>query len=404
MSRASPPPKSDWHTRHLWQIQPVRDLLVIAGLVGLVYLGYRLSLVTVPLLLALGLAYLFEPVVRAMVRTKWFNRPLAAATIIVVAGVAIVVPAILGATFAVIQGFEFGRDVLANLDEVKLYVEEPSEEKLRALPGEFWQWLATEVHDNRENWLKSPLFEWLAANAEAIGSQVMKTGADAVTVLLKSLVSFGVLLFMAFLTAFFFFFMCTSFGSVLKFWEGLLPERKKGRYIDLARQMDRVIAAFIRGRLVIAAFQAVLFTVGYWLVGVPAPLLVGPLVAVLAILPYVSLVGIPLCILLMFLEPATGFRGEWWWILIAPAMVYGVGQAMDDYVLSPRIQGKGTGMDAPTILFASLAGGVLAGFYGLLLAIPVAACIKILLRELFWPRFRAWAEGREEDILPIENH
>ena len=53
-------------------------------------------------------------------------------------------------------------------------------------------------------------------------------------------------------------------------------------------------------------------------------------------------------------------------------------------------------------LFVSLAGGVLAGFYGLLLAIPVGACLKILLNEVFWPRFRQWAEGRARDFLPIE--
>ena len=53
------------------------------------------------------------------------------------------------------------------------------------------------------------------------------------------------------------------------------------------------------------------------------------------------------------------------------------------------------------ILFSSIAGGVLAGFYGLLLAIPVAACVKILLNEVFWPRFKKWAEGKEQDFLPI---
>ncbi len=58
-------------------------------------------------------------------------------------------------------------------------------------------------------------------------------------------------------------------------------------------------------------------------------------------------------------------------------------------------------MDTPTILFASIAGGALMGVYGLLLAIPVAACLKILLRELFWPRFKAWSEGEEKDFLPI---
>ena len=62
------------------------------------------------------------------------------------------------------------------------------------------------------------------------------------------------------------------------------------------------------------------------------------------------------------------------------------------------IQGKSTGMDTPTILFATLAGGSLMGIYGLLLAIPLAACLKILLQELFWPRFQEWIAGKRPDF------
>ena len=110
-----------------------------------------------------------------------------------------------------------------------------------------------------------------------------------------------------------------------------------------------------------------------------------------------------------WLEPSTalfglfgGGGGAWWWIIGAPALIHGAGQILDDYILTPRIQGQSTGMDTPTILFASLAGAVLAGFYGVLLAIPVAACVKIALQRLFWPRFKAWAAGRASDPLPLK--
>ena len=96
------------------------------------------------------------------------------------------------------------------------------------------------------------------------------------------------------------------------------------------------------------------------------------------------------------------FQGSWWWTLGAPVAVYFAGQAVDDYILTPAIQGKATNMDTPTILFASLAGGILAGIYGLLLAIPVAACVKLLLREVVWPRFHAWLKGAEKDFLPLK--
>ena len=69
--------------RHLWEIQPVRDVLIILAIVGLIYLGYALSLVTVPILLAILLAYLFEPVVRGLLaRYSRLKRPQAVGIIL----------------------------------------------------------------------------------------------------------------------------------------------------------------------------------------------------------------------------------------------------------------------------------------------------------------------------------
>jgi len=217
----------------------------------------------------------------------------------------------------------------------------------------------------------------------------------------QTFMSVGMLIFGACLTAFFFYFFCTSYGALLSFWEGLIPERKKGRIIDLAQQMDRVIAGFIRGRVLVGAFLAVFYGLGYMILGVPAALILGPVVGLLSIVPYVSLIGVPVSITLLWLEPGQALVDHGWFTVIAPIAVYGIGQILDDYVLSPIIQRRATDMDTPSIVFASLAGGLLAGVYGLLLAIPAAACMKILLREVFWPRFRAWAEGKERDFLPI---
>jgi predicted PurR-regulated permease PerM len=167
--------------------------------------------------------------------------------------------------------------------------------------------------------------------------------------------------------------------------------------------MDRVIAAFIRGRLTICAVLMFYYTTAYWLVGVPAPMILGPIIGALALLPYVAGVGLPIAMLLMWLQPPLpGWQGEWWWNILGPILISVGSQTLDDYVLTPSIQGKNTGMDIPTIVFASIAGGALMGVYGLLLAIPAAACIKILLREVVWPRFNDWAAGKTSDPLPID--
>ena len=95
------------------------------------------------------------------------------------------------------------------------------------------------------------------------------------------------------------------------------------------------------------------------------------------------------------------FERAWWWIVFAPILIATIAHLTDDWVLTPRIQGKSTDLAIPTILFASMAGGALGGVYGLLIAIPTTACLKILMQEVFWPRFRAWADGRAADFLPI---
>src|SRR5690606_7594610 len=98
---------------------------------------------------------------------------------------------------------------------------------------------------------------WIQNNAAAIGQalgrQALGTGAGAITAVWRSVntvIGLGLTLF---LTIFFFYFFSTGYGRVLAFWERLIPERKKGRVIDLLRQMDIVIAGFVRGRLTISA-------------------------------------------------------------------------------------------------------------------------------------------------------
>ncbi len=429
-------------TRHLWQIQPIRDLLVLAAIFGLLYLGYKLSLVTVPLLLAMLLAYLFEPVVKSLTRVEWISRRIAALIIIFGAIVVIGGPLILGGAIAVAQTADLVDTLGTNVNRLVRSVQSPEDERLReALPGEAWQdfrdmiveWQAAAEEDGLVPDEEAPPEEpaeadesgveeagvgaeiglfvfglleeagvWWRENRGQLSRQAIRTGADAVTFVIRTLTSLGFLLFAAFLTAFFFFFITVGWGHVMKFWEDLIPERRRGEFIELGKKMDRVISGFIRGRLTIAAILAVFYILSYWLIGVPAALLVGALVGVLSIAPYLSLIGIPVAIILLWLEPnSPAWRDSIWWTLIAPTAVYFAGQTADDYLLSPAIQGKSTNMDAPTILFASLAGGVLAGVYGVLVAIPVAACIKIVVVEVLWPRVKAWTKGEEPDPLPF---
>lgn len=473
---------ADWTNRHIWQIQPVRDGLMLLGVFWLLYLGYVLSVVTVPLLLAITLAYLFEPLVRILTRRGHVSRSGVAIGIILLAAVGIIGPVFIGGGFAAVQGGKYVAKLTRSVDTLVKSVRKPEDEALKnALPGGTWLRIREYLVEEEALWKawhardgaaptdaatppataptdqpaasqlpalpaaeqkapshdaaatkssaepsaeptaeasgdKQPLhppgpeyelirsgITWLGDNAGRIGQQALQRSSNVFGTVVGAAGTLGQILFGGFLTAFFFFFFCTGYGKLLAFWDGLIPEKKKGRVFELAGRMDRVIAGFVRGRLTICAILICVYSLGYWLIGVPAPLILGPIVGICCLMPFVSgAVGIPTAAILMALEPATGFQGTWWWIVGSPILIFMIAQGLDDYLLSPVIQGKNTDMDMPSILFAVIAGGALAGVYGLLIAIPTAACIKILLREVFWPKFRSWAHGEAKDFLPIE--
>jgi predicted PurR-regulated permease PerM len=479
---------------HLWQIQPLRDVMIVVAILGLLWLGYRLSIVTVPILLALLLAYLFEPVVRWATKRDRVRRPFVALSIIVISTLVVVAPAGFGIAFGLAQGSAFVQTQSANIQQLLKVLDKPEDKALRdGLPGERWRSLAdwlikqearaavdsavegakrgikgkdaessSNVNDPgakpptpdaaSENaaatltkteteaeaiqgaltstdsdsavltddagsasilpmdlvasgvaQITSQAVEWLRNHAGDLGARAVRVGAGALGTLGRVAGSFATLLFGGFLTLFFFYFFCVSWDRVLSAFKELVPIAAQPRAFELASRMDRVIAGFVRGRLTICLCQMVLFTIAYLIIGVPAAFIVGPIVGLLTLVPYGASVGMPVAMLLMALNPTlqNDIRDSWWFIVGAPMLVQGISQVLDDYILTPKIQGKNTDMSMPMILFASIAGGVLGGVYGLLLAIPVAACAKILYLELVVPRLKAWAAGKAADPLPF---
>lgn len=542
-SQPKPPgsARPDFHTLHLWQMQPVRDLLVIALVVGVIYLGKVLSPVTVPMLLALTLAYLFEPLVLRLKRRRRMSRPVASGLIVVLIVFTVAVPIVIGGAFATVQGASYAvkfweqglrlQRIAANPNDqtalnelgegswrsIGEYIQKaglasqadaagqsnsgpksdpatgpatdsatdpeanpatdssadgaldkrdpapgtapgttstgastgastgtpapptgtdppPSTGQIAALPSAVKPDLPPDVKAALKAELKAELkpelkqeiinggaphtsgerlsrfdsavayiTNWAQDNTGTIGRvtrQLFGTGAEAFVFVANFLKSAALLGFSLFLTMFFFFFFSSRWGDVREGLISMIPAHNRSRWIELAERMDTVIAAFIRGRLTIMAILSGLYIVSYWIIGVPAPLAVGLMVGILSAVPYLPLIGIPVSILLMFLMPV-GDPHTPLYIFTVPVITYALIQMSDDYLWTPLIQGKATDMDTPTILFAVLSGALLAGFYGVLLAIPIGACFKIVIKEVLVPRFREWAEGRATDILPI---
>jgi predicted PurR-regulated permease PerM len=175
----------------------------------------------------------------------------------------------------------------------------------------------------------------------------------------------------------------------------LIPASHREETWDLLHKMDQAVAGFFRGRLLIAIVSGVLYAVAWAWTGVPYWFLLGAGTGLLTIIPYVSAIGWPLAVLLKYLDVADhsgSVMSDWISIALWPSVAYLVVQFIESWWITPWVQGRTNDLSAVTVIIVVLIGGTVAGFLGLLLAIPVAACIKILLQELIVPRWEAWAK------------
>ena len=196
-----------------------------------------------------------------------------------------------------------------------------------------------------------------------------------------------------------------AWPKMLNFGKSMIMENHRDRTIFLLGEMDSAVSGFVRGRIVICSILAVLYAIGWTIVGVPYAIPLGIIVGIFTLVPYLGGIGLPLSVGLLFADQFSTHDTDpmvWWAIILWPSLIFLVCQFLDDYVLTPLIAGKATNLDPVTIVVAILAGGALAGLYGMLIAIPVAACIKILLREVLMPRIRDWIAGKVDDPLPID--
>ena len=135
-----------WIDRHLWQIQPVRDVLVLLAIVGVFWLGYKLSVVTVPVLLAITLAYLFEPVIQWATKREWVSRQGAVAGVIGACALVVVVPIVLGLSFAAVQGVQLAGNVASSASAIKTAVDNPDDEMAQAhVEGRIPIWIRDQI-------------------------------------------------------------------------------------------------------------------------------------------------------------------------------------------------------------------------------------------------------------------
>lgn len=154
----------------------------------------------------------------------------------------------------------------------------------------------------------------------------------------------------------------------------LMPQSKRklvyGVMIDLKNGMNR----YFRGQTIIAMCVGILFAIGFLIIDFPLAIPLGLFIGVLNLVPYLQIVGfIPTIILALLKAHDTG--QSFWSIMLAAIIVFCVVQAIQDWILTPRIMGKATGLNAAVILLSLSVWGSLLGFVGLIIALPLTTLI-----------------------------
>ena len=198
------------------------------------------------------------------------------------------------------------------------------------------------------------------------------------------------------------FYLLRDWDHIIEGVDGFTPPRWRPLTRRLARECDDVLGSFIRGQGLVMLAMAIYYCVTLTLMGLKLSLVVGIIAGTLTFVPYLGFaVGFAAAIVAVLVQEPTFAMFAW------VAVIFTVAQALEGNVLVPWLVGDKIGIHPVTVIFAVLAGGQLMGFTGVLIALPVAAILAVLAREVDrrWRTsefylFRATAETAPQALPP----
>jgi predicted PurR-regulated permease PerM len=326
--------------------------------VGLALLAllYLLAPVLAPFALAAMFAYLLVPGVDWLQRHR-LPRWLAALMMIVLA--ALIVFGLLLILVPVLR-----RELAALQAQFPALLE-----KLNAwLAPRLAAWLDVHVQLDAQ-WLRQLLTEHMAGHDDLVARIVAHARAGGVALLgaVGTLVLVPAVLFYTLL----------DYHAFKQRFETLIPRRWHAQTTAILAEIDALLAQFLRGQLSVMLALAVYYSAALALAGFATALPIGLLTGLLSFIPYVGFaIGLALALLAALLQFDALYG------VIAVAIVYGVGQLVESFFLTPRLVGERIGLHPIAVIFALLAFGHVFGFFGVLLALPASAALLVALRRL----------------------
>ncbi len=326
----------------------------IAALAVFVALLWLLSDVLLPFVAGMALAYLLDPIARRAERLG-IGRGLSALMIVSLVIVTLVVVVMAIAPVVSSQFISFMKHLPDDLAKLQLIVSDPSRPWSQMLGGQ------------------------MADPGKSL-SALVSQGSGYIATLLAKVWSGGravfSLLSLLIITPVVAFYLLCDWEKVVATVDGWIPLHHRDTVHALARDIDAAIAGFVRGQAVICLVLAAYYSVGLTFTGLNFGFLIGLMTGLLSFIPFVG-AGTG------FLVAAIVAIAQFWphWVsIVMVGCVFVIGQALEGYVLSPKLVGAKVGLHPVWMMFSLIAFGYLFGFVGLLIAIPLAATIGVLLR------------------------
>lgn len=177
-------------------------------------------------------------------------------------------------------------------------------------------------------------------------------------------------------------FFLASLSSLKNSLSKLVPKSRRDRYVQISNQVSKSVGRYVIGQVSVSALNAVLGFVVMSILGLQFALVLAFVVFLLAIIPLVGSISGAILVVLVALavDPS---------IALILAIYYLIYLQLEAYLISPRVMKVAVQVPAPVVVIAALSGGALLGVLGALVAIPFAASVIFIIRELFIPRQNA---------------
>ncbi|MGL1920435.1 MAG: AI-2E family transporter [Hyphomicrobiales bacterium] len=332
----------------------------VAFIVFLLFLNV-FSSIMLPFVAGMAIAYFLDPMADKL--EEWgLSRVIATTVIMSIFSLFVVLAFLLIVPLLFSQLAQLLQEIPGYIDTLQVL----AETKGKALFGELYEKYLGSTDTTGE----------LSKQVGSIASKIASIGSALIAKVWSGGMAFFSFLSLLIVTPVVAFYLLNDWDRMLAIIASWVPLNHKQTVTTLTRDMSSVLAGFIRGQGSVCLILAIYYAVCLSLVGLNFGLVIGIVAGIISFIPFVgAIVGLVLSVGLALVQ----FWPDYFLIGIV-ALIFAVGQFLEGNILTPKLVGRHIGLHPVWLMFALFAFGVLFGFVGLLLAVPIAAMIGVLSR------------------------